>query len=120
MRYALLILPVLLTGCGLAPRSSITGYIFENYHQPFTVNLDKTPVAWKAGSGKIVEVQEPFSGYGMSAEFSSNAVGDIARHYGIKRVFWADMEYFNVLGIWKEQRLTIYGEAFDPDDSPPD
>ena len=120
MRYLLLVLPLALTGCGLAPRSAISGYIYENYHKPFTVNLNKTPVAWKMGEGKIVEVKEPFSGRGVSAKFNSNAVGDIARLHGIKRVYWADMKYFNVLGIWKEESLTIYGEADIPEDTASD
>lgn len=110
MRYFLLLVPIALTGCGLAPRSSISGYIYEHYRKPFTTDLNSTAVAWKTGQGKVVEVQEPLSGYGVSAEFNSNAVGDIARENGISKVYWADMEYFNVLGIWKEQRLFIYGE----------
>ena len=110
MRRLVILIPLLLTGCGLAPRSAISGYIYEHYRKPYTVDLKNTPVAWKSGGGKVVEIQEPFSGYGVSAEFNSNAVGDIARENGISRVYWADMEYFNVLGIWKEQRLYIYGE----------
>jgi hypothetical protein len=95
----------LLSGCG-----SIRGAVYENYRMPYTVDLDETPVSFNAGTGKIIEVKEPFTGYDITAEFNSNAVGDIARQHGITKVYWADIEMFNLLGVWKEKRLFIYGE----------
>jgi hypothetical protein len=37
-------------------------------------------------------------------------MGDLAEKHGIEKIYWADMEYINILGIWKERRLHIYGE----------
>ena len=90
--------------------SSVSGAIYEKYRRPYTLNLDNTPVVTNRGSGKIVKIEEPFSGYNVSAEFNSNAIGDIARRHGITKVYWADLETYSLLGIWQEQRLWIYGE----------
>ena len=98
------------SGCALAPDSHISGYIFEHYREPYTLDLKETPVSDMDGQGKVVQIKEPFSGHGITAEFNSNAIGDIAAKHGIKHVYWADMEYFNILGIWKEKRLHIYGK----------
>jgi hypothetical protein len=98
------------SGCNLIPRSPLSGYIYEHYRKPYTLDLDETPVNFMEGGGKVILIKEPFTGYGVSAEFNSNAMGDLAKRYGLKRIYWADMEYFHVLGIWKERRLHIYGE----------
>ncbi len=111
MRYLFLISAAFcLSGCGAISRNSLTGYIYVHTRIPYTQNLDNTPVADHGGEGKIIEVKEPFSGYGVTAKFNSNAVGDIARLHGIETVYWADLEYFNLLGIWKERKLHIYGK----------
>ena len=94
----------------MLPRSPLSGYVYEHYHKPYTLDLDVTPVRFNCGEGKVVMVKEPFSGWGVSAEFDTNAIGDVARAHGLKKIYWADMEYFKVLGIWKERSIHIYGE----------
>lgn len=109
--WALLSIIVLTSsGCNLVPRSPISGYFYEHYRKPYTIDLNETPVKFKAGGGKVILIKEPFSGHGMSAEFNSNAMGDVASRYGLQKIYWADMEYINILGVWKERRLHIYGE----------
>jgi len=88
-----------------------SGYIFVHTRVPYTTDLHDTPVRKTSGVGRILHVEEPFSGYGLYAELNSNAIGDIASRHGIKTIYWADLEIFSVLGAWQEHKLHIYGEA---------
>ena len=108
------IIAVLLSGCSslsvidMAPSGG--GRLFTYTKKPYTVDLHNTPVPVSSGMGKIIRLKEPFSGYGVSAEFDSNAIGDIAHDNDLKEVYFADMEEISFLGIWKVHRLYVYGE----------
>jgi len=79
--------------------------------EPYTTDLHNTPITDIQGSGTIFHIEEPISGYNLYFEFNTNAIGDIAKKHGITKVYFADIEIFEVLGgIWKHQRLHIYGE----------
>ena len=102
-----------LTGC-LSVRgigsSSLTGIVFKHIKVPLSEDLVNTPVIVIHVEGKIVQVEEPLSGYGFYAKWDSNAIGDIAQRYGLKKVYFADMEIFSILGIWTEEKVIIYGK----------
>lgn len=87
-----------------------TGNIFTHIRVPYTRNLDNTPVTNIHANGLIIHIEEPVSGYGLYTEFNSNAIGDIAKRNGLTKVYFADIEIFDVLGIWHHERLHIYGE----------
>lgn len=84
--------------------------IFTNKKYPYTKDLDNTPVVETEQGGKIVRITEPFTGYGMYTEIKSNAIGDIAEKYGLTEVYFADMEVLSILGIWKYNKLYVYGK----------
>ena len=103
----------ILAGCltfGRMGSDSLKGYAFKFVRVPLTINLDNTPVTIFQSNGKIIKVEEPFSGYGFYAEFNSNAIGDIARKHGLKKVYFTDMEIFSILGIFNYKKVHIYGE----------
>ena len=100
----LLFLP-LLGGCSL-----LTGMVFTHIRVPYTTDLHSTPVTDIHSNGMIIRIEEPVSGYGLYTEFNSNAIGDIAKKHGLSKVYFADLETFNILGIWKHEKLHIYGE----------
>ena len=77
---------------------------------PYTKDLNNTPVIHTKSEGAIIKIQEPFSGAGMYAEFNTNAIGDLAKKYNMKKVYYAELETFDVLGIWQRKRLYLYGE----------
>ena len=108
----LLILPFL-TGC-LSVRgvgsNSLTGIAFTHIRVPLSEDLVSSPVIVVHTEGKIVQVKEPISGYGWYAEWDSNAIGDVAQRCGLKRVYFADMEIFSILGIWTHHKVHVYGE----------
>ena len=60
--------------------------------------------------GKIIEIREPISGLGISARLNSNAIGDIARANGMETLYFADQEWFSILGIWTSRKVILYGE----------
>ncbi len=103
---------LLLAGCasGIDAPHGLHGRLFTYTREPFTPDLHDTPVPSSTGTGHVIRIKEPFSGYGISAEFSSNAIGDIARRNGMETVYFADMEEFNILGIVRNRSLHLYGE----------
>ena len=105
---------VCLTGCGTGP---LVGLVYTNVKLPLTLDLNGTPVPeHPPDSGRVLEIKEPFSGLGMYARVNSNALGDIARQNGVDPLYFADQEVFSILGIWKTQRVFLYGEkAGDPE-----
>ena len=95
-------------GCGGPP---LRGLIYTHVRLPLTPNLDRTPFPSPVpSSGKIIQVKEPFSGYGIYARVNSNAIGDIARKHGVDTVYFADQEIFSLLGIWKTTQVHVYGK----------
>ncbi|MBW2606856.1 MAG: hypothetical protein JRD05_04385 [Deltaproteobacteria bacterium] len=100
----LLFLP-LLYGC-----SPVTGRIFTHIRVPYTKNLNNTPVTNIHANGIVFHAAEPVSGYNFYIELDSNAIGDIAKKHGLKKFYFADLEIFSILGIWKHEKLHIYGE----------
>lgn len=73
-------------------------------------DLVNSPVIVVHTGGKIIQVKEPVSGYGFYAQWNSNAIGDIAQRYGLKEVYFADIEIFSILGIWTHKKVHVYGK----------
>ena len=97
-----------LSGCGTGP---LVGLVYTSVKLPLTVDLKSTPLpAYPPGSDRTIEIKEPFTGLGLYARVSSNALGDIARQYGVDPLYFADQEVFSILGIWKTHRVFLYGE----------
>ncbi len=100
---------VSLAGCGTGP---LVGIVYTNVKMPLTRDLKSTPLpADLPVSDRIIEIKEPISGLGIYARVSSNAIGDIARQNGVDPLYFADQEVFSILGIWKTQRVFLYGET---------
>ncbi|RMD79454.1 MAG: hypothetical protein D6820_08260 [Lentisphaerae bacterium] len=110
---ALFLMAISLSGCTVVGiirnPGEPSGMIYSHFRQPLTHDLKHTPVVSSSVSGGIIHVEEPVSGYGIRAEFASNAIGEIARRHGLERVLWADFEYFSLLGIWEEKIVHVYG-----------
>ena len=104
---------LLLGGCSAFDQfvgGAPTGDIFTHIRVPYTLDLNNTPVTNIRANGLIIHIEEPVTGYGFYTELNSNAIGDIAKKHGLTKVYFADLEIFDVLGIWHHERLHIYGE----------
>ncbi len=109
----LCLLLLFLTGClsvGRISNRTLTGLLFTKIKVPYTVNLDNTPAGLNPSEGKVLQINEPFSGYGFYTRVDSNAIGDIAQKHGLKKIYFADLEIFSILGIWRHEKIYIYGE----------
>lgn len=101
------------TGCGAVVKNGhavLVGAVYTRVKFPLTTDLNRTPAAVDTGGGKIIRIKEPFSGYGIYAEFNSNAIGEIAKRHGLKTVYYADIERLSILGIWRHDEVIVYGE----------
>jgi predicted enzyme related to lactoylglutathione lyase len=101
------------TGCGAVVKNGhavLVGAVYTRVKFPLTTDLSHTPAAVDTGGGKIVRIKEPFSGYGIYAEFNSNAIGEIAKRHGLKTVYYADIERLSILGIWRHDEIIVCGE----------
>ena len=128
MMVSFLLLLLLLCGCSsldrIRPLDSLdlirpldqflgettTGQIFTHIRVPYTRDLNNTPVTNIHADGIVFHVSEPLSGLDFYVELNSNAIGDIAKRHGLTKVYFADIEIFDVLGIWHHEKLHIYGE----------
>jgi hypothetical protein len=112
--YAVLfLLPIFFFGCaspGCVGSKCLTGLVFTRIKIPYTKDLDNTQAINIQAGGKIICIKEPVSGLGLYAAFNSNAIGEIAKRHSFKKVYFADLELFNILGIYKYEKLYIYGE----------
>ncbi len=90
--------------------SPITGRIYTHTREPYTQDLNNTPVTNIHSDGMVFHIAEPVSGYNFYIELNSNAIGDIAKKHGMKKVYFADLEIFEILGLWRHERLHLYGE----------
>jgi len=96
-----------LMGCGTGP---LVGLVYTKVKMPLSRDLNASPFKGNGGTGKVIKIKEPISGYGIYTELHSNAIGEIAKKHGIGTVYFADQDRFSVLGIWTTTEVIIYGE----------
>ena len=106
-----------LTGCGGCGKNLLIGMVYKNVKLPLTENLNATPMPdMPPSSDRVVEIKEPITGAGIYARVSVNAIGEIALQNGVETLYFADQEIFSILGVWKTNRVYLYG---DPPHRPP-
>ena len=108
LRLLLVFSTIGLTACGaIRP----VGLIYTNIRLPLARNLQDTPVPKSnPATGRVLEIKEPFSGFGVYARMDSNAIGDIALKNGLQTFYFADRQIFSILGIWSTNKTILYGE----------
>ncbi|MCP4114610.1 MAG: hypothetical protein GY737_04270 [Desulfobacteraceae bacterium] len=90
-----------LTGCGRP-----TGILYTHITKPLDTNMSQTPSGVNSAEGDIKHLTI----YNISVLWDSNAIGDIAKNSGLETVYYADLEELNVLGVWKQYTIHIYGK----------
>ncbi len=90
-----------LTGCG-----STRGLLYTHIKTPLDTNMSQTPSGLNNAKGDIKHLTI----YNVSVLWDSNAIGDIAKKNGMESVYYADLEEFNILGVWKQYTVHIYGK----------
>ena len=97
---------LVLAGSGCTP-----GFIYTNVTRPLTTDMNRTPVGRTVASVNSKLLQEPLTGFDLSVEWDSRALGDAARKAGFKTFYFADMQTISILGgLWEQQAVRLWGE----------
>ena len=88
------------------------GAIYSHIRAPLTTDFHANPVGAvtkKASSSATKFLHIPLGGLPLSFSWDSAAIQKIAADGGISTVSYADYEFLNVLGIWSEFTVHVYG-----------
>jgi hypothetical protein len=112
IRHRQLISAVLLSAVGASLSGCVYGFLYQDTVMPLTKNSTNVPVSTVAGEGSTVELQEPFSGYGLWVEWGSHrGLGDVAQRQCVDLLSHADIRRERILGgVWKRTTVTVYGQ----------
>jgi|SRR6056297_709712 len=104
-------------GCGIFVRhqTAVTpprGFLLETYKAPLMTDFrNKTNVSKssiKVSSSKTLYFHDMLL-TGMNFAWEEASVPEIARSGGIQNVTYADYEMLNILGVYAEFRINVYG-----------
>lgn len=107
-----------LTGCaGLVPYNAPVkpprGALFINFKAPLTTNVNRTP----CDPGLLRTSHEEnaffweFIFTGLTFSWDDAGIAQIAQSAGIEQVAYADYEVMNILGIYAEFTVHVYGQG---------
>jgi hypothetical protein len=83
----------------------VVGLAYRHTTEPLTTNFRATPIVSRGELGNIKHFR-----YRLEAMWDSNAIGDVARARGLKRIHYADLETLSLLGVWNQYYVHVYGD----------
>jgi len=95
---SVLLCALCLTGCGM-------GLIYTHTITPLDLNSNETPLVIESEEGDVKHLSYSL----VDVQWDSNAIGDIALENGIETIYFADIEFLSILGIWNQDTVHIYG-----------
>lgn len=113
---SLIIALLILAGCAssvqyLAPVKPPTGGLLWSYKAPLSTDMNRTD-----SDMEMIKVSSKKTYYfhdmiftGIDLAWGSADIPNIARYGGIKEVCYADYEILNILGIYAEFTVNVYG-----------
>jgi len=105
-RLARALLPLLLasalTGCGLI-YTHVTKPLDTNFTGQQIEPLDGMSIHGR-NSSKHLTVES------LQVEWGDRGIGQLAKDFGLQKVYYADIETLSVLSIWRQRWIHIYGE----------
>lgn len=100
-------------GCGRfrAPVIPPQGLLFSSVKAPVSINFDNTPAGRQLSrvSQSSTYYFRDFIITGMDFSWGSVGINEIARKGGLSQVYFADYEYLNILGIYAQFTINVYG-----------
>ena len=90
---------LLLAGC------TPYGVLYTHIKKPLDTNMFQTPVNGNNAQGDIKHIS-----FYVDVMWDSNAIGDIAKKNGIETIYYADIETLNILTIWNQYKVHVYGK----------
>ena len=101
---ASMVLLFALTSCSyVAPVVPPSGFLFQNIKAPLDIDVNQTKVYDKQGEASSSSVLGLFS-------FGDCSINTAARNGNIKTIEHADYEYFNILWLYQQFKVVVYGE----------
>lgn len=96
---------LLLSGCMLAaPVIPPQGWVYNDTKAPITTNFKDTPIGTKVGSSSSSSLL-----WGLIA-FGDCSIHSAAQQGGLSKIYHADYEHFNILGLYSKTTVYVYGE----------
>jgi len=100
-------------GCFQAPVIVPQGLLYSSTRAPLTVNFDRTP----SGRDRGRKVSSAHTSYfhdpiltGTDFAWDDASIARIAHEGGLKEIYFADYEAFQILGIYGRFTVNVYGE----------
>lgn len=82
-----------------------SGCIYSHTVRPVDVDFAATPVMQTGGTGNIKQVTYN----NVEVEWGVNGIGEIAKLSGFEEIYYVDLEVLDVLGIWTQSWIHVYG-----------
>jgi hypothetical protein len=86
-----------------------TAGVFANFKAPLTTDFDETPIGTRRGSATTYYVYEPFF-TDFDIGWGDASIATAARRGGVSKVYYADYEYFSILGIYTSVTVHAHGD----------
>lgn len=97
--------------CTLFLSSCTTGLIYTDVIEPHCVDMRSTKIGSKVGIGRTIRVKVPTSRIDVSAEWSSRAIGNVAKRNQISTIYFCDRRTLSILGgLYLKQQIIVYGD----------
>jgi hypothetical protein len=96
---------LVIAGCGfwVAPVIPPQGIAFSSTEAPLDIDFNNTDLGSKSGSGSVICILALFS-------FGDCSIAHAAREANIQVVKHADYSYLNVLGLYQNFKVIVYGD----------
>ncbi len=87
------------------------GVLYTHTVRPISADFDRTAVGSKRAYLDEHRVSEPFSGVGLSVEWTAERIRTAAEAAGMKTITFTEEETLSfLLGLYQRRRLIIYGD----------
>jgi hypothetical protein len=92
-----------LSGC-------VYGAVYTHTTRPLATDFDQTPVIQRdSADGSLKQFRFRYA----DVRWDNNAIGLIAKQHGFETIYYADLELLQILGIWTQSFVHVYGEPAD-------
>lgn len=104
-KFGVVLSLLMLTGC-------LNGAIYSHTTEPLDVDFNNTPVhdGRKGDSWKTLVIPIYYQGASVRIDWGDMSIANSMQEAGIEIVHYADLETRQVLGIWTERWVHVYGE----------
>ena len=106
IKYFILLVLTLLSGCAVFP----PGFIYTNVTKPYSTDFNETTVGTKFCILEEYGISEPVSGNNISVTWSTDLIQTEAQYFGITTISYIEEHNVTLFyGIYHRRRLIIYG-----------